>query len=262
MAKMPDGSNLFTYMQNDGGTRSLVWISPSGAPKAQWFFSNFNNFTSPSFWYYDGVSIDYVGNGRFVLVWTENADGVADGANEIYWCVGQLSVSSTAHPTQPAGTDTFSGPAIVLSEAGSAETSLTDTTGFTLESGEHLTDGDDNEVGGSVWWKFTPLYDGVYQISCFPTEWLTGYEDAGAPLNVYTGSSVDSLTVIGSDYGNSGSNWKGSLTLTLIAGETYHIRVSTWLMDIADPTSQLPINAAVKITWADEGLYPGYTWPY
>lgn len=87
MARLPDQSFLLTWMDNAGNTRYLTWFRP-GESLETWPIAQ---IAGSSFWYYDGVTITYVGDGRFVLCWTENAEDVEDWGNEIYWRVGQYS---------------------------------------------------------------------------------------------------------------------------------------------------------------------------
>ena len=124
--------------------------------------------------------------------------------------------STTAAPAN----DNFA-DAVVLS--GDDVSRLGDTNvGATLEAGEPTTVASE-PAGASVWYRWTASADGEVKVD-------TVTSDFDTLLGIYTGSAVDTLTVVASDDQSGGSD-TSAVTFGVTAGTTYQIRVDGYFAD-------------------------------
>lgn len=120
------------------------------------------------------------------------------------------------YPFGPPGNDNFGRRRNLRGSVGSVSCA---NRGATKEPGEPAHAG---ATGGlSVWYSWSPAETGAVTFS-------TGENTFDTLLNVYTGSTVSSLTsVAGNDDASSGGN-RSSVTFTAVAGTVYHIAVDGW----------------------------------
>jgi len=109
----------------------------------------------------------------------------------------------------------------------------------TKQPAEVLPDGAD---GRSIWWKYTAFADGQLSLN-------TAGSDFDTVLNVYTGSSLGSLTNVASNNDISIIDDKSSLSLSVAQGNTYYIVVDghngafgTANLNYSGPTPAPPPN--------------------
>ncbi len=82
---------------------------------------------------------------------------------------------------------------------------------------------------GSVWWKWTAPFTGEVSIT-------TEGSDFDTLLGVYTGTSVNTLTLIGEHDGEPPDYLISTVTFTAQQGVTYYIAVDGYLSDVGDIT--------------------------
>lgn len=95
-----------------------------------------------------------------------------------------------------------------------------DNTGATSEDFEVANPHAAVGVGKSMWWKWTPDFDGEF---IFNTRG-TGFDTV---LAVYTGSPPN-LTPVASNDDRNGLDWTSQVKLNVTSGETYHIAVDSY----------------------------------
>lgn len=80
--------------------------------------------------------------------------------------------------------------------------------------------------GKSVWWKWTAPEDGNFIINTSGSAFDT-------VLAVYTGASANGLTEVASNEDRSALDWTSQVTISAVAGTTYHIAVDSFRDDSA-----------------------------
>lgn len=104
----------------------------------------------------------------------------------------------------------------------------------------------------SIWYKITPVADGNVTVS---TTGSTRTDDGnpGAKydtvLDVFTGSAVNALTLVGGNDEEPDGGYTSSFTFAATAGTTYYARVLEWY----DGTAAWAASSAIVINWSGGG---------
>ena len=205
---------------NAGG--ASVWWSWTAPSSGSWRVSTAGSNFDTTLCIYTGTSVEALtavanddnsgggGTSRtdFAAVAGTTYRIAVDGYNGI---TGIIALTVAVATAAPANNDFADG--ITLS--GGAATTTGSNVGADHESGEPSHDG--NPGGASVWWRWTPAASGSWSIN------TTG-SAIDTVLGVYTGASVDALTLVDSD-DDSGGNGTSRVTITAVAGTVYHITV-------------------------------------
>lgn|SRR5574338_46228 len=96
----------------------------------------------------------------------------------------------------------------------------------TAESGEpdpYFGIGGGGEESHAVWFSFTPTHTAQYRISIYNIAYATGSQPKASILGLYTGSAVNALTPISTNFGNSSID-SLAIRTTLTSGVTYYIQ--------------------------------------
>jgi uncharacterized repeat protein (TIGR01451 family)/uncharacterized delta-60 repeat protein len=152
-----------------------------------------------------------------------------------------ISVGTIAF-AQPAN-DNFANAQVV---AGSSGTVLGSNVGATTEAGEPPITA--APAAASIWYTWTAQASGATTFDTFGSTNQTG-ASLDTRLAIYTGGSVDALTLIGeNDDAANGATFNSSVTFTAVAGTTYMIAVDGF------STSD---QGGVVLNWATGGLWAG-----
>jgi len=127
--------------------------------------------------------------------------------------------------------DNFANAQVISGNSGTVTGS---NVGATKEPGEPNHAG--NAGGASVWYRWTPSISGSVTIDTIGSNFDT-------LLAVYTGSAVDSLTLIASNDDIGGGNLQSRMTFPATAGTTYHIAVDGYGGD----TGNITLNWSLKM---------------
>src|SRR6185369_2537556 len=125
--------------------------------------------------------------------------------------------TDTPTPTStPPSNDNFSA-AQALNQTDSASGN---TIGATTQTGEPLANCAE-DVGKTVWFAVTPSADGQLRLTSSSSSFDT-------VLAVYSGSSVDALTMLGCNDDASENSTDSALTVSVTAGQTYAIQLADY----------------------------------
>jgi hypothetical protein len=132
----------------------------------------------------------------------------------------------------PPANDNFVDAQVVSGPSGSATGT---NVGATKEPGEPTPTAFTG--GASIWYRYTPDATGALSFDTCGTPFDT-------MLGVYTGTSVDALTLVGDDDESCGSG-TSSVTVPVTAGVDYSIEVDGWDQFIGDP-----LQGPVSVHWS------------
>lgn len=138
--------------------------------------------------------------------------GAASGAITVTDLAGSGSSASSFTIGDTASNDDFANAATITGNATVTGTNV----GATKETGEP--DHAGAQGGASVWWNWTAPAAGQYTVSTLGSSFDT-------LLAVYTGATVDALTVIASNDDDPNGGSTSQLTFAAVAGTTYRIAV-------------------------------------
>jgi hypothetical protein len=203
----PDVPASITYPATDSdGSYTVSWAASSGA--TSYTLQRSSNGGSSYSTVTTGASTSYaetVGNGSYrYRVSATNASGTSSYRTGSGDCVVNIPVVTD--------NNAFANAFAVSGASGSTTGS---NTSANKESGEPNHAG--NAGGKSVWWKWTAPGSGSTTINTFSSSFDT-------TMGVYTGSSVGSLTTIGSN-DDSGGGYQSAVTFTATSGTTYYVAV-------------------------------------
>src|SRR5689334_23435281 len=124
-------------------------------------------------------------------------------------CLAGAQLVAAAAPAN----DNFAFATVLAAGGGTLATS---NVGATLEAGEPLHAG--NAGGASIWFSWTPNFTGTASID-------TAGSDFDTLLDAYTGSTVSSLTPVGSNDDIGGLGGTSRTCFAVTSGTTYHFSV-------------------------------------
>lgn len=160
-----------------------------------------------------------------------NKRGLARWAFAIV-CLAFLFVGNSALAAPPAN-DNFANATVI--PASPPATVTGNNIDATFESGEPDHSPSEAAGGKSAWWSWTPSATGAVTIDTGGSESIVDTDGLDTQLAVYTGNSVDSLSlVVNNEDSTKFTGGRSEVSFNAVSGTVYHIAVDGWNGDMGN----------------------------